>query len=293
MCRMKVVGLRRDDARSDGEAHGLLHVDIDILRRNNGPPSWKSQPGRELGHVVERIQRMRAQPVCPDRSGSKRAGRSRGARSIAGLGRGGLRGCWRGLVEDGSAAGGASLLPLEPAAQAPEMQDVSTRQLLWFVCINFDASALRNEHHLLTANNTHPISLDVAFQRIRIPLVHARRRLFEPDKVPDLCDKGAKGDVEVADDVQGKPVEGKDDGKEDHVEEELEEVRRDLHPPRAHAGGLDGIAKVDTQGKLGADGQDAHLQDGELKSKHDHHARAVVEDMHQRIACQEAGHGDK
>lgn len=80
--------------------------------------------------------------------------------------------------------------------------------------------------HILPTNDTSAIDHVGHFlsRRIGVKLVHVVGRSSEAAEISELGDEGAKGDVDVAENVEGKSVECENEAEEGEVGDELEEV---------------------------------------------------------------------
>ena len=106
-----------------------------------------------------------------------------------------------------SSPGRTTLLPLQPATQAMEVEDVSTskplRRLIRPVCRCW-STILTVRYHLFSANDTRmiPERCHVLRSRVRVERIHIARGTSISDEVRASREEGAKGHVNVPKDVE-------------------------------------------------------------------------------------------
>jgi len=133
------------------------------------------------------------------------------------------------VAEHVAAAGGTALLPLEPAAETVEVEDMSARELFrrlvrpvvrWLALVGTRGAA---RNHLLAADDAGRVAelRELLGCRVRVQLVHIARGASIPHQVGAAGDKAAQGHVHVADNVHREAVVEEDDDEEDEVREQL------------------------------------------------------------------------
>lgn len=117
-----------------------------------------------------------------------------------------------GGFQDRPAAGRTRLLPLQPTAEAAKVEEVAAGELL-------------GGAHLLPTDYAHPVRpAQVLLGCVGVALVHVRRGLSVAYNVFDAHNKGADGEVEVADNVQRNSIVHDDDCEKYRVDQQLERV---------------------------------------------------------------------
>jgi hypothetical protein len=117
------------------------------------------------------------------------------------------------------APGRTALLAFEPHAQAAEVERMAAGEPL-----GPPACSAVGRPELVPADDADALLGHLGGARIRIARLHVARRRPVLDERAEPRDEGARGQVEVAEDVEGQAGVNEDDDEEGEVDDELEKV---------------------------------------------------------------------